>query len=330
MSLAPVYKVPAGTLLVLGGHEWKVIGKDKNGYAVESTEDGDVTTFNKDWLQGRIADLSCEVLSPKDKTQKDQIRDYTGGFEFLEQLSKDDREIVRARHCLVMAIDKLKEEGYKVTQRFLDRKDILERLTAMALEIAGDDELFNRVPLKISKPRYQVPKGRTLHEWWRRYHDFGRNEIVLMNRNHRKGPQGEARCKLCELQQRFIKYVIEHFRKLVNPTLFGVFTDAKTVFEVSEEDRAAGFKFPSITTTRKWLAREDFHTLQVGRKGEKHATNEHQAGLTDTRAITYGQAIETDQAYLSIFIRDDGLLGMKEINRKTAGEELEKREVRRI
>lgn len=180
MTSKSLYKVPVGAHLVLDDATWKVVGKDKDGYAVEGLDDGDCTTLSTDWVQHQIASNCCEVIKPAQLQKQVELQAFTGGYTLVEQLPKDEQTNIHARVALVLAAEKLESEGYKLTQRFLSRKDICEQLKILACDMTGNPTLFFTAKIGSTRSPYDIPKGRTLMDMMARYRHFGRNPIALM------------------------------------------------------------------------------------------------------------------------------------------------------
>ena len=53
---------------------------------------------------------------------------------------------------------------------------------------------------------FDWPQGRTLRKYADLYVQYGQNPVVLLDRDHRKGPQGEDRRRLSACQETFIAY----------------------------------------------------------------------------------------------------------------------------
>ena len=97
MNTAALYHVPTGSRLILDGPAWLVTGQEEHGYAVEGVEDGDCLTLTFERVDSAIKDRSCEVIKPKDAEKRHALLHYTGGRELIEQLSKEQQEVIRFR-----------------------------------------------------------------------------------------------------------------------------------------------------------------------------------------------------------------------------------------
>lgn len=306
MKGKPLYKVPVGSRLILDGCTWTVVGKDRDGYAVESADDGEYLTLPYDRIDSAIRTRDCEVITPRAAEKQKKLLKFTGGYERVEQLPPEEQKDVRARTGLMLAMDKLKGEGERLTQRYLSRRDVRDKLRDSAIELSENSKLFHDVHIGSARDPHALPKGRTLKELHDRFHEFDRNPVVLMRRGHLKGPRGEQRRKLTDLQEQFIKYVLNLWLSVSKPKLAPLYNLAKTEFFVPAEEVARGFKFPSITTVRARLNAMSEVVKTVGREGLRNAANLKGAGSTDIRALMFGEKGETDQVYLSIFVDEKG------------------------
>ncbi|SHE29231.1 Mu transposase, C-terminal [Ruegeria intermedia] len=323
------YKVPQGSELILDRRRWHVVGKDPDGYAVESLEDGECITLSFDRVDEALKCGDAQLITPKEAESKRKLLEYTGGYERVEQLPEQERRDVRVRLGLVHAMEKLEASGAKLTQRYLDRRDVRKRLRKMAVKLSGDTKLFRCANIGSASNPHALPKGRKLQEMRQVFLKFDRNPVVLMRRHHMKGWQ-KGRSRLCKIQERFIDFVLNSYLDLRQPKLGTLYTDAKEVFDVPEEAVLQGFEFPSITTVRKRAKAESPLVKEIGRNGGRYAQNKFGAGSTDIRALNFGETCVTDQVYLSIFTDSSGEEKIREIDRKKEGTPLEEGEVRRL
>jgi hypothetical protein len=150
MSAKPQYKVPIGSTLDLDGVRWNVTGKDQGKIFVESLESGEIAQFLTEWLQQKIADFSCRVVTPREEAKREELREYTGGIEHIEQIKGEgERLVVRAKLGVVLAIEELEEKGFRTTHRFLSTEGARSRLKAKARELVGDQDDFARPKLAV-------------------------------------------------------------------------------------------------------------------------------------------------------------------------------------
>lgn len=119
MTHKPFYKVTTGARLILEDRHWVVVGKDPEGYVVEGLDDGECVTISYKRVDNAIRAGDCEVISPAQLEFEKRLADFTGGFTRMAQLPQKEQVDVRKRLILVMAIERLEEEGHKITQRFL-------------------------------------------------------------------------------------------------------------------------------------------------------------------------------------------------------------------
>lgn len=330
MTHKATFHVPDGSTLNLDGRRWLVVGKERDGYAVEGIDDGECTTLHFERVDAAIKAETCEVTKPADAEKRRAILEYTGGYERLEQLPEEVQGLVRARLAVVLAMDALEAEGHRLTQRNMSRGPTRNALLKHARTISRDDGLFGADRGGKLQTSFILPKGRTLQKYRDLYYKFGADPIVLMDRDHLKGPRGEAARKLCDLQERFIDYVINGWMDKRKPELAPFVRGAEEMFDVPAEDVARGFKFPSVTTIRTRIKMLSKVVKDLGRRGNVPAVNRHGASSTSVRALLFGERGEMDQVYLSIFVDCNGDLQAKEIDPETASEELEENEVRRV
>lgn len=331
MSSKPVYKVPTGSELTLDRCRWKVVGKDPDGYAVEGIEDGECLTLPFDRVDEAIAVGDAQLITPKMAESKQKLLEFTGGFERVEQLPEPEQRDIRVRLALLRAMDVIEAEGVKLTQRYLSRKQVRQRLRQLAIEITEDKQLFHGVYIGSPSRPHVLPQGRKLQEMRNTFLAYDRNPVVLMRRHHRKGWE-KGRSRLCMVGERFIDYVLNTLQCLTQVKLASIYEGARSEFKVPENARLLGFKFPSITTVRKRAAQINEVATEIGRNGSRYSQNKYGAGSTNIRALKYGEVCATDQAYLSIFVDARGMTRIEEIDPDLEGTPLDEAngEVRRL
>jgi hypothetical protein len=328
MSYVPLYRVHTGSRLLLDGRDWLVTGIEENGYAVEGVDDGECLTFSFQRVDQAIKDRNCEVTAPKDIEKRDALLRFTGGLELFEQLTEEQQRDIRYRLALVLAIDALEAEGKKVTQRSISTGGALRKtLLKKAAEIHGADEFSGpsrggRVALT-----FHVPQGRTLKKYHSTYHEFDENPIVLMEREHLKGNRSQ---RLTPLQEAFIEHVLALRNDPRQPKLAPLLKLAKDDFHVPPKDIAAGFEFPSITTIRTRIKAISKFVEEGGRNGWQYARNRLGAGTADIRALYYGEDVQVDQVYLSLFTDTGGTVRARRIDPEKVPPELEADEICRL
>lgn len=324
MTYKPLYKVNIGSRLILDDRRWVVIGKEREGYAVEGLDDGECVTIAYRRIDDAIRSGNCEVTTPAQMESERRLSDFTGGYTRMGQLPETEQADVRKRLILVLAIERLEEEGYKITQRFLGRADVRKRLKDLGDEIGGEKGMFSARRTGKTEASFAILSGRTLQKYLKLYREYGKNPVALMHREHLKGPQGEARKKLNEFQERFVTYVVNHFLKATKVKLAELFRQAQTMFLPAVEDIAQGFELPSITTVRTRLKAISSTVKTLGREGKRQGPNLKGAGSTDIRALMFGERTEVDQVLLSIFTDKSGQLRCRTMSRseaaKNAGE----------
>jgi putative transposase len=335
MKSKPLYHIPIGTELTLDNHTWSVVAKDLNGYIVEGA-DCDQTLLTFERVESAIKSGTCEIVTRSEKEDRRRLLDFTGGFARLDQLPEAEQRNARARQGLMLAMEQMEAEGQKLTHRYLDQLIVRKSLYSRALEISGNQRLFEGVEIgptraSATEPATIVPKGRTLANCLRDYVSFNRNPVVLINRHNKKGSHDpEKACKLTEWQIKFVKYVMAHFAKPQKPNLAKIYRDATDFFEMPELEGLRGVKYPSITTVRNWIANFSHVAMEIGRNGLRHSKNKHAGGATDIRALMYGERAATDQAYLSIFVDAKGEVKAREIDPGKVSKELGPEEVMRV
>lgn len=328
MSYVPLYRVLTGSRLLLDGRDWLVTGIGEHGYAVQGVDDGECLTFSFQRVDQAIRDRNCEVIAPKDIEKRDALLRFTGGLEVFEQLSEEQQRDIRYRLALVLAIDALAAEGKKVTQRSINTGGALRTvLLKKASEIHGAHD-FSATPkggrVTLTFP---VPEGRTLKKYHSAYHDFDENPIVLMEREHMKGNRSQ---RLSPLQETFVEHVLALRQDPRQPKLAPLLKLAKGSFHVPPKEIAAGFEFPSLTTIRTRIRAISKFVEEGGRNGWQYARNRIGAGTTDIRALYYGEDVQVDQVYLSLFTDTGGTVRAKRINPKKVPSKLEADEITRL
>jgi len=330
MSAVVKYRIPQGSELVLERRRWRVVGKEADGYAVEGLDDGECLVLPFQRIHDALTVGDGKVISPVMEERLKILLAYTGGFEKISQLPEGEQRDVRARLGLVHAMEALEAEGKKLTQRYLNRRDVRQRLRDMAKTLTNNPHLFHGAYIGSAKRPHSLPTGRVLQEMLNNFIRFWREPVVLMRRHHRKGPQEENRQRLCSTQECFIDYVLNLYMEKRQPKLAPLYEGATEAFKLSEHDILTGVKFPSITTIRTRLRQETPAVKEVGRNGKRHAQNKYGAGTTDVRALKYGETCPTDQCLLSIFTDAKGNVGIKKIDREKANDPLEEEEIRRL
>lgn len=329
MTTKPIYKIPIGSLLILDRCRWRVVGKDAEGYAVEGIDSDECLTLSFARVNRALAEKDARVITPKAAEKKKALLEFTGGYERIEQLPKDEQRDIRARLGLIHAMEALEADGAKLTQRYLSRRDVRQDLRKTAEQLAGNPNLFSEARLGPKRSRNFLPQGRKLQEMHKTFLKFDRNPVVLMRRHHKKGWE-KGISRLCAVGERFIDYVLNLFRTPTQVKLAELYKGAIKKFKVPEQATLSGFEFPSITTVRNRAKQIDNLTTEIGRNGKKYSQNKHGAGSTDVRALQFGETCATDQAYLSIFTNSAGEQEVKEIDPALEGKPLETGEVRRL
>lgn len=323
MKYKPLYKVTIDAHLVLEDRRWVVVGKEPEGYAVEGLDDGECVTISQRRIDDAIRSGDCEVISPAEMETEKRLSDFTGGYTRMAQLPEKERADVRKRLLLVLAIERLEKEGYKITQRFLNRTDIRKRLKEIGDEIGGEKGLFSARRTGKTEESMEILSGRTLQKYLKLYREYGENPVALMHRENLKGPQGDARKKLTIFQERFIDYVITHWLRPTKVKLAELFRLAQTQFSPGYEAIAQGFQFPSITTVRTRLKAVSATQKTLAREGKRQGPNLKGAGSTDIRALMFGERTEVDQVLLSIFTDKSGKLRARTMSRSEAAKKSE-------
>ncbi|WP_246100335.1 hypothetical protein, partial [Cereibacter sediminicola] len=327
-----------GSRLSLDRCSWLVTGKEKDGYAVENTEDGECITLSFARVDQAIRDGACDVIKPAEDEMLKAVRAYTGGYETFEQLPEEQQKAVRGRLPVVLAILAMEADGTKLTHRNMSPNKttrsegrVLRELKERARNIADGSPVLGakrggRVTVSLD-----WPQGRTLRKYVDTYLRFGRNCVVLLDRDHMKGPrEAKDRQRMSCWQERFISYALNLWHDEKKPPLTALARMAETQFPIPPEEIARDRWYPSITTlrTRKNALSEVTQTL--GRKGVRQGANLKGAGSTDIPALMFGERVATDQVYLSIHTDGKGLVRAKEIDPAKASEDLEDNEICRL
>lgn len=314
MSYTPLYRVFIGSHLVLDGRSWRVTGREEDGYIVEGGEDGEYLKLTFERVDQAIKDRNCEVTAPKDLEKRDALLRYTGGRERIEQLSKEQQKTIRSRLSLVLAMDALEAEGHKITQRNISKGGALRQtLLGRASEIHKGENFLGPERGGRVKSTFKVPEGRTLKEYQATYHIFDENPIVLMDRDHLKGNRND---RMTTFQRIYIDHVAALWLDPTIPKLKSFFVLAEADFHVPPEQAAKGFEFPSITTVKNYINGISPIAQAIAREGKHYARNRLGAGATDIRAGFFGENVEADQVYLSLFTDTGGTVRAKRLDPK--------------
>jgi hypothetical protein len=124
MSATPLFKVPDGSRLTLEGRSWLVVGKEADGYYVEGSDDGECLVLSYARVDQAIREGRCMIVKPKDDEKRKALLDQTGGFEFFEQLPDQQKELVRFRLPIVLAILQMEEEGFNLTHQAMNKHSV--------------------------------------------------------------------------------------------------------------------------------------------------------------------------------------------------------------
>ncbi|MBT0780841.1 DDE-type integrase/transposase/recombinase [Paracoccus sp. pheM1] len=312
--------------MILDGHRWKVVGVARDDIDVEA-EDGTQSSLTRDRVEEAILASRCEVVTPADAENRKALLDYTGGFERLDQLTTEQQALVRDRQLLMRALTHLEASGQKLTQRHLDHRDTVSEIRRLAHRILEDEHGYSAERARRQVADLKIMRGRTLQEDFRLYQRFDGNPVALMDRHHMKGPQGEARKKLDPFQERFIRYVLEHWLKPVQVKVASLLRMAKEAYEKTAEGWQQLSCYPSITTIRTRIKAMSATQKCIGREGIRQATNLMGAGSTDIRAVMFGERVESDEVLLSLMTNANGGVTVKTIAKKNAKDEPDKGEM---
>lgn len=306
MSRRSLYNVTVGCDLIIDARTWRVEGLSADGFDVTCVEDGTYTCLAADYIDGLIADATCSVVTPVMAQHRKQLLAFTGGYERVQQLPPIEQVVIRARLGLAMAMESLEQEGHTLTQRLLDKPEISRLLRRTAMELTGDKKLFLSVDGDGNPYEIAVPKGRTLQKYRKLLAQYDRNPIVLLSRDHMKGPRGDLARKICDVGERFIRAVVDRFLHTSQPKAAVVYRNVADNFSDSNGDFVAGVKLPSLTTIRTRIREMSSNAIAVARLGTREAANRFKSGTTAERAKSFGEYVETDQCLLSIFVDDTG------------------------
>ncbi|WP_078523022.1 Mu transposase C-terminal domain-containing protein [Thioclava sp. F28-4] len=312
----------------MDGRRWRVDQRDDSAFDLSDVEDGECITLSVDHVERAILNRECDVTLPVAAAKNRELLEYTGGFERLEQLEEDAQREAKRRLVVMLELEALEAEGWQLTQRALDKGGVLRsRLLARVRSRSKDASFTPALRGGKATLNFNWPQGRTLLRYYKLFQSFGRNPVVLADRDQLKGRREP---RLSPHQERFIEYVLNRWNSKLQPQLAPLVAGAQELFDVPPEEHARGFCFPSITTIRARLNAISAVVKTIGREGVRHATNRLGAGSTDVRALKFGSRVETDQCYLSIFSLPNGRMAAKVIDPDTTDEELEKDEVRRV
>ncbi len=207
----------------------------------------------------------------------------------------------------------------------------LRELKERARVIANDDPLLGakrggRVTVSLD-----WPQGRTLRKYVDTYLRFGRNSVVLLDRDHMKGPrEAKDRQRMSYWQERFISYVLNLWhdersrpsrRSREWPRLSFPFRRRKSR-ATAGIPQSPRYK-PERTRSPRW------HRHLAGR-GIRQGANLKGAGSTDIPALMFGEYCAVDQVYLSIHTDGKGIVRATEIDPAKASEDLEDNEICRL
>lgn len=187
MTTRPVYNIPRGSVLILDGHRWMVVGVARDDIDVEA-EDGTQSSLTRDRVEEAILAARCEVVTPADAEKRKALLDYTGGFERVDQLTTEQQALVRDRQLVMRAMTYLEESGQKLTQRYLDHRDTVAEIRRLARRILEDEHRYSPERARRQVADLKIMRGRTLQEDFRLYQRFEGNPVALMDRHHMKGP----------------------------------------------------------------------------------------------------------------------------------------------
>ncbi|GGL81652.1 DDE-type integrase/transposase/recombinase [Wenxinia marina] len=295
-----------GCDLVIEARTWRVEEVSDDGFQVKCAEDASYTCLGFEYIDRAIGDGSCTVVTPAMAEKRKQLLQLTGGFERVQQLSPFQQAVIRAKLAVLNAMKCLEAEGHKLTQRYLDQGPVRSALRRIAIDETGAASLFTTVHDNGEAVTIPVPKGRTLQKYRQLLEQFDGNPVVLLVRDHLKGPRGDKARKICDLGERFIAAVVEGYLAVSQPKAAVVFRDTMESFPIAPDDFARNFKFPSLTTVRNRIRQLGSTVVQVGRLGRRAAANRLRSGTSSIPAVGFGEYVETDQCLLSIFVDASG------------------------
>lgn len=307
------------------GRRLRVAVCEEGGVVVECEETGECFSLLYERVEAAIRARDCEVIPPQDAIKRAALIKYTGGYEEVTQLPERAQRDVQARAALVIAMNMLRDEGIKLTQRSMDkggehRRQLLQKAHELAPEF---DFLRYQRGGKLAGG-FVVPQGRTLDRYCALFREFGENPVVLADRDHLKGRREP---RLVPWQQKFVNQVVNRALRTSKPSFARIYRLAQKTFSRSAQDIASCVAWPSLTTIRKYYCAFLPVTKALGLEGEEHAYNASGAGTTDIRALFFGEKYEWDQVLLSIFTKKDGTFGAEVIDPKTVPEEHRENEV---
>ncbi|SPJ25390.1 hypothetical protein PAA8504_03241 [Palleronia abyssalis] len=327
MTQQPLFDIPKGSVLELDGQELLVTGLERAGYAVECQDTGECLTLSVARIEAAIRGRDCEVLEPADAERRKALLEFTGGYHRLEQFSAPVRLEAQRRLALVLAMDELAANGYKITQRSMSTHgEHRNALILRANKIAPQLKFIKKGSEKKPKPLFPIAEGRTLAKFRDLYHRYGGNPVVLADREHLKGYRTS---RLVPWQERFIDFALNHWQDKRKPQLAPLVRDAAKVFHRTAAEMAQCINFPSVTTLRQRAKAFSDVATEFGRGGKRQATNKKGAGSTDVRALRYGEKFEWDQVYLSIFTNGSGVVQAEPIDPDDVPKKLADNEIRR-
>lgn len=325
MTRKPLYRILKGSILEMEGRRLRVAVCEEGSVAVECEETGECFSLPYERVEAAIRARDCEVIPPQEAAKRAALIEYTGGYEEVTQLPERAQRDVQARAALVIAMNMLRDEDVKLTQRSMDKGgEHRHQLLKKAHELAPEFDFLRFQRGGKLAGGFVVPQGRTLDRYCALFREFGGNPVVLADRDHLKGRREP---RLVPWQQKFVSYVVNRFLQKTKPSFARVYRLAQKTFSRSAQDIASCVAWPSLTTIRKHYCALLPITKALGLEGTEHAYNSFGAGTTDVRALLFGEEFEWDQVLLSVFTRNDGTLGAEVIDPKTAPEELGDNEV---
>lgn len=330
MSRKALYRVPVGSTLILAQNVWRVVDKDDEGFAVESEETGEFTVLTYERVNQAIMDNDCKVLTPKQFERQKRIETYMGGKRFIEQFPEQNQRDARAKLGIVLAMAELENEVGELSERKLNRPDYRRKLEIKACEVAGDKKLLDNTRLGKGNLMNVLSKGRTLLDWRKIYEEYECDPLVLIRRDHMKGPTKGQLTRLSGEQERFIAYLLDRLLEQRKPKIKTTYESSKSAFKLRPEEHLRGFAFPSLTTIyTRWNA-IPAAVKSAAQDGKRFAHNRFGAGSTDVRALQYGEDCRTDQCLLSFFTDTKGALMARALPADQEDSEQAPNEVRRL
>jgi hypothetical protein len=328
MTRRPLYRIPKGSILEMEGRRLRVAVCEEGSFVVECEETGECISLPYERVEAAIRARDCEVIAPRDAAKRAALIEYTGGYEEVTQLPAQAQRDVQARVALVTAMNILRDDGVKLTQRSMDKGgEHRHRLLQKAHELAPEFDFLRYQRGGKQAGGFVAPQGRTLDRYCVLFRKFGGNPVVLADRDHLKGCREP---RLVPWQKNFVNYVINRVLKTTKPLFARIYRLARKTFSRSAQDIASCVAWPSITTVRNHYRALAPIIKSLGLEGAEQAYNLLGSGTTDVRAHMYGEHLETDQYYVSVFTQEDGTLGAEVIDPKTAPQELGENEVCRL